>query len=299
VHRLVAGIDAGGTSLRIRFASEDGKTVAELQGRACVDYGPENVSQLIASADISARDVQVVYAGVAGISRQGMRQRWSDELKRIFPHASITLVPDYITAFHGAISDFGILVIAGTGSIVYGEYRGKQARVGGRGWEWGDWGSGVWITSELLRGTLNSLDGLAQRTKLVDSVCAHFGTDEPLALLEQARRLCEEQGRGFLVPVLQTCAQSGNHDALDLFDKAAKWLAEQVKAAGRQIGFSKDDHFPVATVGGLWDCGQFIVGPFARYLHESYPNASIDKPRSAPLEGAMRQAIMAIKQTPA
>src|SRR5262249_49619679 len=150
---------------------------------------------------------------------------------------------------------FGILVIAGTGSVIYGEYKGK-CQVGGRGWEWGDWGSGAWITSELLRSAILTLDGLSKRTALIEAVCDELGASEALAFCDKARQLCQSSGRGFLVPLALRCSQSGDRDAIALFDNAGEWLAKQVEAAADRLGFEKAQNFPVATVGGLWDCGE-------------------------------------------
>src|SRR5262249_37179408 len=158
------------------------------------------------------------YAGVAGLSPQGMQARWASELKNLFPKTTINLVPDYLIAFHGAIAGFGILAIAGTRSVIYGENQGKTCRIGGRGWGWGDWGSGSWITSEVLRFALNALDGMSERTKLVVDICAELGTDDPAELGNRARQLCQNKGRGFLVPLVSNCAEAGDQDALDVFD---------------------------------------------------------------------------------
>jgi N-acetylglucosamine kinase-like BadF-type ATPase len=292
---LVAGIDAGGTSLRIRFADQAGKVVKDLQGAASSDLGPESLRKLLPPEEIKQNEVGSVFAGIAGVSRAHMKERWASELKALFPNALLELVPDYVPAFYGAVDEFGILVIAGTGSVVYGEYKGK-CRVGGRGWEWGDWGSGAWITSEMLRLTLNSLDGLFEPTPLAKAICAELGTDEPIEFCDKARQLCQSNGRGFLVPVALSCAQAGDRDALSLFSDAAGWLALQVEAAANRLALGVEQKFPVATVGGLWDCGPCILEPFSQSLKTKFPNACVTPAKAAPIEGAIRQALALLKQ---
>ncbi|PWT97192.1 MAG: hypothetical protein C5B53_08435 [Candidatus Melainabacteria bacterium] len=293
---LVTGIDAGGTNVRVRFVDQAGTVVLDLKGAPSPDLGPESLKNILDANPIGQGEVRAIYAGIAGISRSRMKERWTTELKTLFPNAALELVPDYLIAFHGAIKDFGILVIAGTGSVIYGEYEGK-CQVGGRGWEWGDWGSGAWITSELLRSTLLVLDGLTGRTKLVDAICAELGTNVPIEFCDRARQLCQSKGRGFLVPTALTCACAGDADATLLFNNAGEWLAKQVEAAANRLGFEETQKFPVATVGGLWECGQIILKPFEQYLRKKYANAHVTEPLASPIEGATRQALLLVGQT--
>lgn len=289
---LVLGIDAGGTSIRIRCADERGDLVLDLEGAASADLGPDGLKNLLSQREIARQDVRNVYAGVAGLSRHGMQARWASELGDLFPQATVNLVPDYLIAFYGAIAEFGILVIAGTGSVIYGETQGKKCRIGGRGWEWGDWGSGSWITSEVLRFTFNALDGVSERTKLVNDVCTELGTDDPGELGNAARQLCQSKGRGFLVPLVSSSAKAGDRDALEVFYVAAFWLCQQVESAARQLGFDHTQKFPVAVTGGLWECGGIILNPFSEHLKLNFPNACITLPHASPIDGAVRQALL-------
>jgi N-acetylglucosamine kinase-like BadF-type ATPase len=282
--------------VRIRLASETGEALADKQGAASADLGPEKLAQLLSGVEPSTGEVRVVCAGIAGISRKGMQERWTKELSQLFPNALLKLVPDYLIAFHGALTGPGILVIAGTGSVIYGEHEGKNCQIGGRGWEWGDWGSGAWITAEMLRLTLKALDGLEERTKLVDAICSALDTEEPRELGVRARNKCESEGRGFLVPLALKSATNGDDQAVGLISDAAHWLAKQAEAAAKRLAFSKDDDFPVATVGGLWECGQVMIQPFSNYLQKRHPRSSVVSPTAAPIEGAISQALAALKQ---
>lgn len=289
---LVLGIDAGGTSIRIRCADEKGSLVLDLEGAASTDLGPDGVKNLLSQKEIARQDVRNVYAGVAGLSRQGMQARWASELGDLFPKATVNLVPDYLIAFYGAITEFGILVIAGTGSVIYGETQGKKCRVGGRGWEWGDWGSGSWITSEVLRLTFNALDGLSERTTFVNDVCMELGTEDPSELGNRAQQFCQSKGRGFLVPLASSSAKAGDREALNIFDSAAIWLCKQAEAAANQLGFNHSQNFPIAVAGGLWECGEIIINPFSQHLNQKFPNACVTSPHASPIDGAVRQALL-------
>jgi N-acetylglucosamine kinase-like BadF-type ATPase len=148
--RFVVGVDAGGTSLRVLVAEAGtGSKRGFAEGEADHEGGTTTLLPLVHAAltEAGARvaEVGAVCAGITKITRSGVREHWRDALAHFIPHltdASRRVTPDYVIAFHGALPEgIGIAVIAGTGSVVYGEDgQGGTVRVGGRGWEFGDEG---------------------------------------------------------------------------------------------------------------------------------------------------------------
>lgn len=289
----VIGIDAGGTGTRLLLLDPaTGATVGEAQGDAADDGHPVLEAPLRAALTREAcSSVRAVCAGITKITRGGVRAAWEAELRRQFPTARIEVVPDYVIAFHGATGGIGVAVIAGTGSVVYGEDgRGGTVRVGGRGWEYGDEGSGAWLTTEIVRRTLRSLDHIDAPTPLTEAVCRHLGTGDPAALAERARQRAAEAGRGFLVPLALEQARSGDGEAAHLFTGAAAWLAAQARAAAGQLSFGAEGCPVIATVGGLWEAGDLLREPFRQLVHRWLPSVEIAAPRAAPVAGAARRA---------
>ncbi len=305
---LVFGIDAGGTSLRLLIAdAATGEEQAGRMGTPSPSGGPETVNALFddALASLGASTANLV-AGCAGItkwSRGTVRVDWEAELARLVPGAKnrISVVPDFVIGFHGAIaSGRGIATLAGTGSVIYGENGpDKTARVGGRGWEWGDEGSGTWLTSGAIRRTLRALDGMAPQTPVTSAVCTVLETNDPSRLGEAARERIEISGRGFFVPHILSLTQNGDREAADLFVGAAGWLGAQVKAAYHGLDFAEGEPLPIALVGGLWDCGDVLRKPFSRVLARFVPNATIQLPEASPVQGAARFARASLRTSEA
>src|SRR5256885_3664729 len=81
-------------------------------------------------------------------------------LQSLIPGAQIIIESDAFIASIGSIGiDPGVLLIAGTGSIVIGRDKDRNMfRVGGWGPHFGDEGSGFWIGREAVRAALRSLD---------------------------------------------------------------------------------------------------------------------------------------------
>ncbi|WP_309719582.1 BadF/BadG/BcrA/BcrD ATPase family protein, partial [Armatimonas sp.] len=185
-----------------------------------------------------------------------------------------------------------ILCVAGTGSVIYGEDEsGKSVRVGGRGWEFGDEGSGAYVTTELMHRTLRACDGLWPHTPLTKAVCGLLETDEAALAGERARQRALIEGRGFLVRLVHAKALEGDQEAQGLFTGAAAWLARFVRAAYEQLEFPSERAVPVALVGGMWEqVGQWMHAPFTLLLERWEKNITVREPMGSPVEGALRLA---------
>ena len=85
---------------------------------------------------------------------------------------------DAMLSYRAAAEGAGIVIIAGTGSVVMGldSQRGIH-RIGGWNYSFTDLGSGYWMGSELLRETALWLDGCREEEPAFRSVCAKLSPD--------------------------------------------------------------------------------------------------------------------------
>lgn len=290
---FIVGIDAGGTHVRIQYADARTGTLIDepLVYRASATGEPPH-GMVLPSHPVSS-----VCAGITKITRAGIAESWEQFLHTQFPHAHVAVVPDYVIAFHAALPEGnGVVVIAGTGSVAYGENErnGKSARCGGRGWEWGDEGSGAWLTTEMVRRTLRALDEQAIPTTLTRAICEELGTMDAATLAAEARRRANEDGgagRGFLVPLLVRVKETGDGEAQGLFVGAGGWLASLATATANRLGFAGEEPVTFATSGGVWKAGgdnleQAFLLALKRRFHEPTPIFA----EPSPIEGAARLA---------
>jgi N-acetylglucosamine kinase-like BadF-type ATPase len=141
---------------------------------------------------------------------------------------SIYVLSDVEVAWAAALGQRGegILVLAGTGSIVYGkDRRGHNVRVGGLGPLLGDEGSAFWIGREWLktRPQTQALR-LAHRPDTVRAVAA------------LAKKALAQSGRSPFVK--------------RIVERAIAHLLRQAESAARQLRFKKE--IPIACHGGLF-----------------------------------------------
>jgi N-acetylglucosamine kinase-like BadF-type ATPase len=167
------GIDGGGSKTSFLLVDDHDNEICHLQ------TGPSNhlsVGDDAARAAISegisrlTERPAIVCAGFAGAGRPESAAFYKSTLLSLIPDAQIIVESDAFISSVGAIGlDSGVLLIAGTGSIVIGRDTNHRVfRVGGWGPHFGDEGSGFWIGREAVRSALRALDSqepaeLAQR----------------------------------------------------------------------------------------------------------------------------------------
>ncbi|MGA7326812.1 MAG: BadF/BadG/BcrA/BcrD ATPase family protein [Rhodomicrobium sp.] len=182
---LLLGVDGGGTSCRARLCTFSGATVGEgLAGAANVRVNLEESCEAIlaaaaqcleSSALISEPSTIFACLALAGASDPAIIERLQDYR---FPFRAVTFVTDSYAACIGAHrgKDGGVIIV-GTGSIGEGIIAGNHYRVGGWGFPVSDEGSGAWLGCELIRRTLQALDGRLQWTPLLLRISRKFASD--------------------------------------------------------------------------------------------------------------------------
>jgi len=173
------GIDGGGSKTTFLLVDEYYNELCHLQS------GPSNHLSVGAEAAREAitqgiseltEQPNIVCAGFAGAGRPDSVAFYKDVLQSLIPGAQIIIESDAFIASIGAIGiDPGVLLIAGTGSIVIGREKDRTMfRVGGWGPYFGDEGSGFWIGREAIRAALRSIDSQAP-TEFTGRVAAKLG----------------------------------------------------------------------------------------------------------------------------
>ena len=154
---FVLGLDGGGTKVVAEVATPDGVELGRGIGGAC-NIAVMSVEDALASAmgaataalaeaGVEARQIQAVCAGVAGASFTERCLAFHGGLEQGFSLAKVEVLPDYAIAHTAALGGApGVIVIAGTGSIAYGETdTGLSHRTGGYGYLIDDAGSGYGV----------------------------------------------------------------------------------------------------------------------------------------------------------
>ncbi len=204
----------------------------------------------------------------------------------------IFAVEDSVTALAGAsLAGPGIVVIAGTGAVAYGQVvNGRCAKSGGWGYIMGDEGSGYDIGIQTLRAVTQSADGRAPATLLETMVPAHFG----LADITEVRAAVYDAtiGRPQIAALAQTVAEAavqGDDVARQILGRAGQDLARLAVAVLTRLDMLERG-MSVFPTGGVFQAGTAVLEPFTAYLRQTSPETSVREPAFSPAIGALLMA---------
>ncbi len=208
---------------------------------------------------------------------------------------------DAPTALFGATAgEPGIVVIAGTGSVIYGENkRGETTKIGGLGYLFSDEGSGFWLALQTIRLAIKEQDGMLEPSGLEQLVLNFFGRVKIRELTNDFynAKITRDDLAGF-AKAAHEAAVAGNVIIRDQIKFGANVLVKSVRSAAKRLNF--DGEFPVAGVGGMFQ-GELMRKYFQGILEKKLPNAIFVNPRFNPAIGALllayKQAKIEINET--
>src|SRR5215217_1107016 len=188
----ILGVDGGGSKTLALLGDLDGNVLARGVG------GPSNSNAVgfvmacaaLESAISLARkdypgEIAALCLGLAGAGRKEDVERFVNWAVQKFPKSLIKVVNDAeILLTAGAPSGAALVLICGTGSIVYGRtVRGQVLRAGGWGYLFGDEGSGYAIGVAALRAVMQAYDERGPETLLSELVLQRYGLSAPPELV--------------------------------------------------------------------------------------------------------------------
>ena len=271
--RYVVGIDAGGTKTVGLLADETGRAIAEARGTGANlqthgELGVEKVFDDILETLSREHPIAAVCLGIAGVDRphdesviRGILRRLGHrETARVVNDAAIALVA-------GAPQRFGVVVLAGTGSISYGADRnGRTARAGGYGFLLADEGSGYWLGHQALRATVRASDGRGPDTRLKGLVFEAIGVGSVSELIPRVYEKGLPKHRiAALASLVQRAFDERDEVAATLIDAAGRELGMAARSVARQLDLGREE-FPVVLAGGVFKGCPSVIESLGRQL---------------------------------
>jgi N-acetylglucosamine kinase-like BadF-type ATPase len=280
----VIGVDAGGTKTSAKAYGLDGCCLASYQcgpgnGTVGFDRAAENILASIEGCR-AVLDGQCVFicigmAGLDPVTVPGRLKGWvATRLAidcEVISDAELALA-----SAHGGGD--GLLVIAGTGSIAYGQRDSKVLRRGGWGHLLGDCGSGYDIAIRAIKAALSDFDDGLPESPLAQRLYAAAGVNRLRALVEHVYQVGKE-GVAALAPVVVDAALGGNEQACALLWAAGVSLAELAAALSVLLGLEKPR---VAMAGGILEQVQMVRAIFTERLLQLVPGATLCQEKLEP-----------------
>ena len=302
----VLGIDAGGTKTVCLLADERGNILSEGRGgganlHTSGELDVEKVLHEVMETAIGDRDITpaAVCLGIAGVDRDDEARTVRAIIRRIGYKSRIVVVNDALVALvAGAGNAPGIVIIAGTGSIVYGRNaRFEAARAGGWGHIIGDEGSGYWIGREALAAIVRAVDGRGPDTRLTEDVLAHFNIDDTSRLprIVYDREL-PRMSVAALGPIVQQASDLGDAVASGILERAADELVLAARSVATRLEM-RGDEFAFVLAGGVFRVVPWLAYEVTRRLVEVAPRSHVRLLEQEPASGAVGLALAEARGT--
>lgn len=154
--KFYIGIDSGGTKCEFMIADENMNVLFYKKFKS-IHYsvvGAEKISDEFSSLikknlklkKLDLKNCGGICIGLAGAREDNDRKILFNKFSKKLGFKKIRIETDTMTGLYGAIgSGNGVILISGTGSVLFGKYGKNFFRVGGWGRILGDEGSGFWI----------------------------------------------------------------------------------------------------------------------------------------------------------
>lgn len=259
------GVDGGGTKTGFVLVDGDGAEAArvttgttfhlEVGFDEAVRRLEHGFAEVCVAAGITRDAVTYAFFGLPGYGEdRDVDPRLKAACGQLLGHDRYDCGNDMVCGWAGSLAcEDGINIVAGTGSIGYGERAGAAARVGGWGELFGDEGSAYWIAlhglaafsrmsdGRLPRGPLH--EGFTGALSLVDDldVCQRVMGSPPMTRGEIAA----------LAPLVSAAAAGGDDAAATILTAAGDELADLALALRRTLGFSAEDPVALSWSGSI------------------------------------------------
>nr|WP_315400316.1 BadF/BadG/BcrA/BcrD ATPase family protein [uncultured Duganella sp.] len=297
---MFLGVDGGGTKTAFALIDGAGQVLARHQESSAyyIEVGIGGVAAmlargcdaLLAAAGVKASDVAFSFFGLPAYGEDRTVQPLLDALPRaVLGHDRYLCGNDMVCSWAGSLACAdGISVIAGTGSMAYGELAGRRARAGGWGELFSDEGSAHWIARAGLALFSRMSDGRAPRGALHELVRERLALRDDLDLCQVVYgELKGERSRvAALSRLVSEAAAQGDGQARAIIDAAAAELVALVDAVRCALGVAEGQGVAVSYTGGLFGDDGPLRSPFATALAARGDFYRLAPPRLAPVLGA-------------
>jgi N-acetylglucosamine kinase-like BadF-type ATPase len=263
--RVFLGVDGGGTKTEFLCIDGAGNVIAQhVEGTTyhlqvgldgAVRALESGISGICAQLGVARADLAFTFFGLPAFGEDSVIDpQLEQHCGGLLGHDRFRCGNDMICGWAGSLGCAdGINLVAGTGSIGYGERQGKAARVGGWGEVFSDEGSAYWIAIQGINAFTRMSDGRLPRGPLHEAFRRHLSLRADLdicAAIMGERGLQRDEIAGLALIVAEAVA-TGDAAAIRIHDKAADELAGMAEALRSELGFTPDEPVPLSWSGGV------------------------------------------------
>ena len=270
---LLMGLDGGGSKTAALLADQEGRVLGRGTAGGCnfQVIGHQAAEAAIqaamaaawANAELEPEPLSGLCIGLAGVDRPGEREHFGGWARQGHPQARIVIANDAeLVLAAGTPAGWGLALICGTGSIVYGRSQeGRLTRADGWGHLLGDEGSGYAIGLAGLRAVMRAYDGRGPATALTEAILARWALATPPDLVPRVyRELQGKQEIAALASTVEDVAVEGDPMAQEILAAAGLALALAAHAVAERLELANP--IPCALAGSVIVQGRIVRREF-------------------------------------
>ncbi|MFC6315344.1 BadF/BadG/BcrA/BcrD ATPase family protein [Lapidilactobacillus achengensis] len=274
---FIIGIDSGGTHIVGQAFDKQGEVAAEAYG------GVGNILLNPQETIADLRDVlnqlfhkllpdncDYILIGIAGVETTGNSENIAQEIGAEFGTKTYVISDAQLALLNGLKGHDGTLIIAGTGSVIYGRQQRQLIRCGGWGNLLGDTGSAYKITEQAMRIILQHHD-LGKESNLLPTILISLNAAD----VKQAVRNYYSTSRKDIAAIAEEIAAASEHgiqDATDALSLQAEALATE--ALGLFDRYEQPIPKKIALSGSVLVHNAFYRQTLVNRLRQVYPDIS-------------------------
>ncbi len=265
---LFVGIDGGGTHSYGVAVNEAGQVLATAKSGSLNFHGGGlararrsliELVQALRSQLPAGCNFENFVIGSAALFIDSTEAEKEEFCSGITPLPITRLIGDCLTAYHGAcLSQPGILVIAGTGSIILVRNEaGVFSQGGGWGHIFGDAGSAWWIALESTKAAIADIEGLGPKTCLGATICLFYGVKELSEIIPVVYDASYSKDKFAALARFLSLHASNDEVFQDVCRRGGRDLAAQALATVKRANLQLDP-LPLFLAGSVLDKNQFV-----------------------------------------
>ncbi len=280
------GIDGGGTKSTVLVSDGRKDLYAFVVSGFNYNSFPKNVIQqnvadirtYLQTHGLDAADCLGICIGSAGTGNEEAVAF----LKKAFMEGGFScrllITGDHVTALKGAFgNECGILLIAGTGSICYGQTGEEEPiRAGGYGHLIDDGGSAYAIGRDLLHEVVMEGDGRKEKTILTEAVFAKLGIDSVSELISYVYDKNHTKKEIAMIASILTEKELLSLKMVQkILENGARELVSCVKAVTERLSVPAGEYIPLVLAGSTIQNNKVYQDIFVQELKKELPQIRI------------------------
>ncbi len=294
-HYYFLGIDGGGTKTVFKLVSADGIVIREIRKGAVNpnDVGMEKACAILKEGILEACDgipfsVITAFAGIAGGGMSGDNAKILRKFFNGFGFFTFDNGSDIENLVALSDEDPRILVIMGTGFIVYAINGAERKRIAGWGQLFDDGGSGYTLGRDAITAILCEGDGSGKPTVMTSLLEKRIGETAEAHLVKFYRG-----GKRYIAgfaDLVFCAAENGDAVANAILEKNLAFAAHRIDTATEALATICDhtEPIPVFFSGGISRKSEIIFPIIEKHLQSRA--VRLIRLTDEPVEGAVRRA---------